>query len=127
MVETTRAWSQTSRKMSLKRKTNTDLAIDKWLKTVIPKPERQACPEGNAHIIVNGRRSQIRVLLDSGSNIFLINAKIVKECNIPYATRKNATTILGFDGNKATSGGKHFTHPIVLEIGKRQPSIRNIL
>src|SRR5205807_5470412 len=58
-----------------------------------------------------------RRLLDSGSNIFLLNTKLVTEANIPYTTRPTAIEIKGFDGTMMTSGGKHVTHPIVLEIG----------
>ena len=59
----------------------------------------------------------IRVLLDSGSNIFRLNTRLVREANIPYTTRPTAVEIRGFDGTRTANGGKHFTHPILLEIG----------
>ena len=63
-------------------------------------------------------RTRIRVLLDSGSNIFLINQNLVKNLDIPYETRQTALPILTFEGTNASCGGKHFTHPILLEIGR---------
>jgi len=39
----------------------------------IREPERYTCPEEHAHIYILGKRYRIPVLLDSESNIFLIN------------------------------------------------------
>ena len=51
-------------------------------------------------------------------NIFLINQNLVKNLHIPYETRQTALPILTFEGTNASYGGKHFTHPILLEIGR---------
>src|SRR5205807_5047598 len=116
MTETTQAWYQTSTIMSLKRKSSPTFEVRKRQRNEAPHPKRYECPEGNAIIETGGRRIQIRVLLDSGSNIFLLNTKLVREANIPYTTRPTAIEIKGFDGTMTATGVKHFTHPIVLEI-----------
>ena len=56
--------------------------------------------------------------MDSGSNIFVINKELVECFDIPYEMRQKALNILAFDGEVNASGGKHFTHPILLDIGK---------
>src|SRR5437868_14067009 len=117
MTEITRAWYRTPTIMSLKRKSSSTFEVRKRRRNEVPHPKRYECPEGNAIIETGGRRIKIHVLLDSGSNIFLLNTKLVKEANIPYTTRPTAVEIKGFDGTMMTTGGKHFTHPIVLEIG----------
>ena len=61
--------------------------------------------------------TRIRVLLDTGSNIFLINQNLVKNLHIPYETRQTALPILTFEGTNASYRGKHYTHSIQLEIG----------
>ena len=83
-----------------------------------PEPKHYDCPEGDAYIYVKGRRIRIRVLLDSGSNVFLINETLVQELGIPYEEREKALPISGFDGKPSLSGGKLFTHPLLFEIGK---------
>ena len=104
--------------MNNKRKRISPLAVGKRLQTKIPKPAHYYCPEGPAYIEATGKRIRIRVLLDSGSNIFVINKELVEHFDIPYETRPKALNILAFDGEVNTSGGKHFTHPILLDIGK---------
>ena len=47
----------------------------------------------------------------------MINRDLVDHFNISYETRQKALNILSFDGEVNASGGKHFTHPILLEIG----------
>jgi len=104
--------------MTDKRKRKDTLPIGKRLRSQVPKPAHYECPEGPAFIEAAGKRIRIRVLLDSGSNIFLINKDLVKHFNIPYETPQKALNILAFDGEVNSSGEKHFTHPILLEIGK---------
>ena len=103
--------------MNNKRKQHSILAVGKRLQTKIPKPAHYNCPEGPAYIEAAGKRIHIRVLLDSGSNI-LVNKDLVEYFDIQYETRQKALNILAFDGEVNTSGGKHFTHPILLDIGK---------
>src|SRR5437588_11050119 len=104
MTETTRAWYQTSTTMSLKRKSSSTFEVRKRQRNEAPKLKRYECPEGNAILERGGRRIKIRVLLDSGSNIFLLNTKLVREANIPYATRPEAVEIKGFDGTITSRG-----------------------
>ena len=99
-----------------KRKRISTLAIGKRLQTRIPKPAHYDCPEGPAYIEAAGKRIHIRVLFDSGSNIFVINKDLVEHFDIPYETGQKALNILAFDGEVNSSGGKYYTHPILLEI-----------
>jgi len=106
-----------------KRKRNDTLPFGKRLRTQVPNPSHYECPEGPTFIEAAGKQISIRVLLDLGSNIFLINKDLVKHFDIPYETRHKALNILAFDGEVNSSGGKHFTHPILLEIGKNSHRI----
>jgi len=82
-----------------------------------PIPKHYECPQGWAYLETGGNRIRIRVLLDSGSNIFLLNEKLVNQFEIPYEVRQKAIDIVAFDGVIASSGGKKYSHPITLEIG----------
>ena len=62
--------------------------------------------------------TRVRVLLDSGSNIFLINQNLVGDRHIPNETRQTALPILTFEGTNTSYGGKQYTHPSLLEIGR---------
>jgi len=104
--------------MTDKRKRKDTLSIGKRLRTQVPKHAHYDYPEGPAYNEAARKRIGIRVVLDSGSKIFLINKDLVKHFDIPYETRQKALTILAFDSEVNLSGGKHFTHPILLEIGK---------
>jgi len=86
----------------------------------IREPKRNNCPEGHAHIYILGKRYRIPVLLDSGSNILLINEQLVKDLLIPYHSRTDAVQIQGFTGESIASGGTNFTKPLFLEIGNNQ-------
>ena len=70
------------------------------------------------YIEAAGKRIHIRVPLDSGSNIFVINKDLVEYFDIPYETRQKRLNILAFDGEVNTSEGKHFTHPYYLTLEK---------
>ena len=87
-------------------------------KVIAQEPHRYKCPEGHVHIYVLGNRYLIPVLLDSGSNIFLINKTLVQDLNIPYKSRTDEIPIQGFTGETITTGGSHYTYPLYLEIGK---------
>ena len=104
--------------MTLKRKPHQTLPIGKRLKATRPKQKDYEYPEGHAYIETIKGHTRIKVLLDSGSNIFLINQNLVKHLLIPYETRQTALPILTFEGTNASYGGKHYAHPILLEIGR---------
>ena len=70
-----------------------------------------------AYIEVAGKRIRIRILLDSRSNIFVINKDLVEHFDLPNEPCRKALNILALDGEVNFSGGKHYTHPILLEIG----------
>ena len=84
---------------------------------VVTEPQCYECPEGHAHIYILGKRYRIPVLLDSGSNIFLINEQLVKDLHISYYSCTDAVQIQGFTEEIISSGGSHFTKPLYLEIG----------
>jgi len=103
--------------MSSKRSKQQSYGRIKRTDIIINEPHRYDCPEGHAHIYILGKRYRIPVLLDSGSNIFLINKQLVKDLHIPYHSRADAVQIQGFTGEAILSGGSHFTKPLYLEIG----------
>jgi len=86
-------------------------------------PKDYSCPEGHAQFDVEGNRTRIHVLLDSGASCFLLSEKLVEQLNIPYKVRKKPIKIVGFDGLSSSSGGQRYTRPITLEIrnGNRSP------
>jgi len=82
-----------------------------------PIPKHYECPQGWAYLETGGNRIRIRVLLDSGFNFFLVNAKLVSQFEIPYEMRQKAIDIVASDGAVASLEGKKYSHPITLEIG----------
>ena len=106
--------------MTRKRKLHQTLRVGKRLKHSIPKPKHYDCLEGYAYIEAITGRTRIRVLFDSGINIFFINQNLVKNLHIPYETRETALPILTFEGTNASYRGKRFTYPILLEIGRNE-------
>jgi len=84
---------------------------------IINKPPRYDCPAGHAHLNILSKSSGIPVLLESGSNIFLINEQLVKDLHIPYHSRADVVQIKGLTGEAISSGGSHFTKPLALERG----------
>jgi len=82
----------------------------------IKKPKHYACPEGKAFIEINGRKYAINVLLDTGSNIFLLNQHTARRLEIPTEARDSPLKIRT-DGETAPRGGIIYTHPILQEIG----------
>jgi len=83
----------------------------------IKKPKHYACPEGKAFIEIKGQKHVINVLLDSGSNIFLMNQDTARRLKIPIEARDLPLKITTFYGETAPTGGIFYTHPILLEIG----------
>ena len=104
--------------MRYKRKQPYHKPSGKRKKTIAQEPQCYQCPEEHAHIYVFGNRYRIPVLLDSGSNIFLINNTLVQHLNIPYEARTNAILIQGFTGETISTGGSRYTYPLYLEIGQ---------
>ena len=82
-----------------------------------PSPKHYDSPEGPAFLFVSDKRDKIRALLDSGSNIFLLNQKTARSVQIPYEIRKTPLQVMPFNGEISSNGGKYYSHPIKLEIG----------
>jgi len=53
----------------------------------IKKRKHYACPEGKAFIEIKGRKRLINVLLDSGSNSFLMSQNTAQRVEIPTEAR----------------------------------------
>ena len=68
-----------------------------------PSPRHYECPEGNAFIYIADKRYKIRVLLDSGSNIFLLNQQTARKIKVPYETRKIPLKITTFNGETSAT------------------------
>jgi len=80
-------------------------------------PQHYNCPEGNAFLLTSDKWYKIKVLLDSGSNIFLVNQNTTPTLKVPYEIRENLVKITAFNGEVSSTGGKYYSHPIQLEIG----------
>ena len=106
--------------MTQKRKLHQTLPIGKRQKILKHKPKHYDCREGHTDIETITEQTCIRVLLDSGSNIFLLNQNLVKNFHIPYETRQTALHVLTIEGTNAAYGGKNFTHPILFEIERNR-------
>ena len=81
-----------------------------------PSPKHYDCLEGSAFLFISDKRHKIRVLLDSGSNIFLLNQKTARSLKIPYEIRETPLQITAFNGEGSATGGKYYSHSIKLEI-----------
>ena len=82
-----------------------------------PSPKHYNCPEGSTFRFVSDKRHRIRVLLDSGSNIFLLNQKTALSLKTPYEIRETPLQITAFNDDISSTGGKYYSHTIKLEIG----------
>jgi len=82
-----------------------------------PNPQHYECPEGNAILVISGKRHKSRALLDSGSNIFGLNQNTARTLKVPYEIWEKPLKITAFNGEVSSTGGKYYSHPIQLEIG----------
>jgi len=71
-----------------------------------PNPQHYEYPEGNAILVISDKRHKIRVLLDSGSNILLLNQKTAGTLKVPYEIRENLLKITAFNGEDSSTVGK---------------------
>src|SRR5437879_6445459 len=106
----------------MKKRKSIDLPVgSKRALRTFGEPKIYKFPQGIAHIHVHGRRFRTRVLLDSGANVFVLNRSMVKELQIPIATRYEIMPLVGFDGT-LLSGGEYYSQPQTLEMGNRHMS-----
>jgi len=82
----------------------------------IKKPKPYACPEKKAFFELKGGKHAISVLLDSGSNIFLMNQNTARALEIPAEAPDSQLKITTLDVETAPTRGIFYTHPILLEI-----------
>ena len=104
--------------MCSKRRQPSPKPSGKRKRFVAQEPQCYQYPEGHTNIYGLGHRYRIPVLLDSGSNIFLINKTLVHDLNISCESRTDAIPIPGFTSEMISTGGSHYTHPLYLEIGQ---------
>jgi len=83
----------------------------------IKKLKHCTCPEGKAFIEMKARKHLINVLLDSGSNLFLMNQDTARGLEMPTKARDSSLKITSFEGETAPTGGTFYTHPTLLAIG----------
>jgi len=81
-----------------------------------PSPQHSECPEGNAFLTISAKWHKIKVLLDSGSNIVLLNQNTASTLNVPYEITEKPLKISTINGEVFSTGGKYYSHPIQLEI-----------
>jgi len=79
-------------------------------------PQHYECPKGNAILVISDKRHKFRVLLDSGSNIFLLNQNTARTLKVRYEIREKLRKITAFNGEVFSTGGKYYSHLIQLEI-----------
>jgi len=87
----------------------------------VKKSKHYACLEGKVVIETRGRNHKINVLLDTGSNIFLMTEDTARRLDIPTEARHSPLTITTFDGETIPSIGIFYTHAILLEIAANSP------
>jgi len=83
----------------------------------VKKPKHYACPGGKVFIELKRRKHVISVLLDSSSNIILMNQNSARRLEIRKEARDSLLKIRTFDGETVPTGGIFYTHPILIEIG----------
>ena len=70
----------------------------------VKKPKHYACAEGKAFSEIRGQKEGIKVLLDSGSYIFLMNRDTARPLDIPTEARDSRLKITTFDNKTAPTG-----------------------
>ena len=119
-AETAQAWEQTPEKLQEAKVTinrfHQELS-ESSTQPPIKKPKHYMCPEGKAYIETQGQKHSINILLNSSSNLFLLNQETTWRLSIPTETKHTPLAITTFHGETAPTGGKFYTHPILLDIG----------
>jgi len=63
-------------------------------------------------LLVNGKKHQVKTLLDTGCSIPLINQRTVERLEMEGKTYKNPRTIESFMGETVENVGQYYTKPI---------------
>jgi len=87
----------------------------------VKKPKQYAGPVRKAFIEIRGRKEGINVLLDSSSYIVLMNQDTARPLDIPTEARDSLLKITTFDHKTAPTGGRFYTHRILIELGVNCP------
>jgi len=67
-------------------------------------------------LVISDKRHKIRVSLDSGSNIFLLNQNTARTLKVPYEIREKPLKITAFNRKVSSMEGKYSSHQIQLAI-----------
>ena len=73
-----------------------------------PNPQHYECPEGNAILVISDKRPKIGVLLESGSNIVLLDQNTARTLKVPYEIKEKRLKITAFNGEVFYTGGKYY-------------------
>jgi len=84
-----------------------------------PNPQHYKSPEGNAFLVISDKQHKIKILLDRGLNIYLLNQNMGRTLKVPSQRRENPLKITAFNGEGSSTGGKYDSHSILLEIGTK--------
>ena len=66
-------------------------------------------------LLLNGKKHQVKTLLDTGCSIPLINQQTVERLGIERRTYKNPRTIESFTGETVENAGQYYTKPLQLQ------------
>jgi len=64
---------------------------------------------------LDGKKHQIRVLLDTGCSIVLLNSQTLEKLAIPKKKRKRAHSIESYTGESVQGAGQFYTEPMLLQ------------
>jgi len=78
----------------------------------VRRPRRKCLPS-----YISDKLHKIKVPLDSGSNMFLLNQNTARTLKVHYEITENPLKITAFNCQISFTGGKYYPHPIQLEIG----------
>ena len=81
-----------------------------------PSQQHYKYPKGNVFLVILDKRHKIKVLLDSGSNIFLLNQNTAQMLKVPYKIRENRLKITAFNVKVSSTREIYYSHPIQLHI-----------
>jgi len=80
-----------------------------------PKRKRQTRPIIPMILHLDGKRHQVKVLLDTGCSIPLINQQTVEKLGVEYEAHEKPRTIESFTGETVKNAGQYFTKPLRLQ------------
>ena len=77
-----------------------------------PKRKLQTRPIIPMVLLLNGKKHQVKTLLDTGYTVPLINQRTIERLGIERKTYKNPRTIESFMGEMVVNGGQYYMKPL---------------